>query len=525
MNYYILQLLILQLQNKITGSTLTRIISPSKNIFYIIFEKEETEYCIEYYTGTNNSYIFLKENFSIPSKNISNLITEVNDSLINNISIKNNDKLIELDLENSLTLLISFINLKENIFLLKNDIIINSLKHSKELEGKSIDDYLPALDKGSQNKNVTSLKDYFRATVPKMGNEVFQSVLEEIGVTQGMELSTDLKCRFDTEIEKYNSFINKPSFGLYAGQDKIIPSLFPLKEPPFQLIKKFEDVNSLIASYSHEMYKRGIFKDVKDKKEKELAKKIQSIDKSIKSMEMQMESSLNSIKYKHAGDSILSEISSIKPGAAEHLYYNEKGEEEKIKLKTELSASENAQFYYEKYKKQRASAGTLKAKLEKMQKEKSSVEQELEELKNVTEIKKLKKMDKNLKRDEADETSRFRKFVISSGAEVWVGKDSASNDLLTTRYSAQNDLWFHVRGSSGSHTVLKLTDKNSDPSSELIKIAASIAAYYSKARNAGTVPVAFTERKYVKKKKGFKEGSVVMEREKVVMVKPKLPEQ
>jgi len=30
-------------------------------------------------------------------------------------------------------------------------------------------------------------------------------------------------------------------------------------------------------------------------------------------------------------------------------------------------------------------------------------------------------------------------------------------------------------------------------------------------------------RKYVKKKKGFKEGSVIMEREKIIYVKPQLP--
>ena len=54
--------------------------------------------------------------------------------------------------------------------------------------------------------------------------------------------------------------------------------------------------------------------------------------------------------------------------------------------------------------------------------------------------------------------------------------------------------------------------------------AASIAAYYSKARNGGNVPVAYTERKYVKKKKGFREGTVILEKEKVIFVKPGLPE-
>ncbi len=121
--------------------------------------------------------------------------------------------------------------------------------------------------------------------------------------------------------------------------------------------------------------------------------------------------------------------------------------------------------------------------------------------------------------DKNDETSRFRKFKLNEKYEVWVGKDSASNDLLTTKYTSQNDLWFHVRGASGSHTVLKINNKK-DIDKEIINKAAAIAAYYSKARNSSSVPVAYCERKYVKKKKGFKEGSVIMEREKVIFVKP-----
>ena len=51
----------------------------------------------------------------------------------------------------------------------------------------------------------------------------------------------------------------------------------------------------------------------------------------------------------------------------------------------------------------------------------------------------------------------FRIFKLNEKFEVWVGKDSASNDLLTMKHTNQYDLWFHVRGSSGSHTILKVS--------------------------------------------------------------------
>ena len=524
MNYYLLQALILQLQNKISGLTISRIISPNKNFYYIILtDKSGRENCLQFYTDNNNSYIFFRENFSIPSKNIADLVTGSYNEKVISFGIKNEDKLIEFILSSGKSLIISLIRNKENVFLLLNDIVSESVKNSKELEGKNINDIIPPV-KTPPSLEAASLKEYFRIKAPKFGNEVFNSILQKLALKQDDKHEGQVIKLFNEELKKYEMKISSPDFGLFQKDEKLIPALFSLNENIYHKINSYSDANELISGYANELYRQNIFRDVKEKKEKELSKKIFAIEKSIKFLEIQLEDSRNSIKHKLAGDAILSAVSTIPHGSTEFEFYNEKGEQEKIKLKTELSPSENAQFYYAKYKKHKASSGVLSSKIEKLEKENAKLLKELEDLKNTTEIKKLKKMEKEDNKNEQDETSRFRKFVISAGAEVWVGKDSASNDLLTTRYSAQNDLWFHVRGFSGSHTVLKMTDKNSTPPSEIVKIAASIAAYYSKARNAGTVPVAYTERKYVKKKKGFKEGSVVMEREKVVYVKPKLPE-
>jgi predicted ribosome quality control (RQC) complex YloA/Tae2 family protein len=121
----------------------------------------------------------------------------------------------------------------------------------------------------------------------------------------------------------------------------------------------------------------------------------------------------------------------------------------------------------------------------------------------------------------------FRIYKLAEGFEVWVGKDSKSNDLLSMKFTENNDLWFHVRGSSGAHTVLKV-EKSKDQKSEINKdyiiAAAAIAAYHSKARNAKKVTVAYTLGKYVNKYRGAKTGSVVVKNEKIVKVEPKLPE-
>jgi predicted ribosome quality control (RQC) complex YloA/Tae2 family protein len=114
------------------------------------------------------------------------------------------------------------------------------------------------------------------------------------------------------------------------------------------------------------------------------------------------------------------------------------------------------------------------------------------------------------------------KYALSEGWEALAGKTDADNDLLSLKTARANDLWFHVHGLPGSHVLLR------GPAGELagnatIKQAAAIAAWHSKARDAGIVPVSCTEAKNVSKPRGAKPGTVHIKREKTIKVRPALP--
>ena len=113
-------------------------------------------------------------------------------------------------------------------------------------------------------------------------------------------------------------------------------------------------------------------------------------------------------------------------------------------------------------------------------------------------------------------------YTLPGGFEALAGKTDADNDLLSLRVAAPNDLWFHVRGLPGSHVILRHPEKEKADNA-LIRTTAAIAAWHSKARSAGTVPVCFTEAKHVGKPRGAKPGSVTIKREKIVKVRPALP--
>jgi len=114
------------------------------------------------------------------------------------------------------------------------------------------------------------------------------------------------------------------------------------------------------------------------------------------------------------------------------------------------------------------------------------------------------------------------RYELSDGFEVLAGKTDIDNDILSTQTARPNDLWFHVHGLPGSHVILRHPE-DKKPDKNLVKQAASIAAWHSKARNAGTVPVACTEARHVSKSKRDKPGTVHIRKEKIIKVTPRLP--
>lgn len=114
------------------------------------------------------------------------------------------------------------------------------------------------------------------------------------------------------------------------------------------------------------------------------------------------------------------------------------------------------------------------------------------------------------------------RYGLPGGFEALAGKTDADNDLLSLTVAKANDLWFHLHGQPGSHVILRHPD-GTPPGNDTIKAAAAIAAWHSKARNAGTVAVCYTEAKHVGKPHGAKPGSVTIKREKTVKVRPALP--
>jgi predicted ribosome quality control (RQC) complex YloA/Tae2 family protein len=114
---------------------------------------------------------------------------------------------------------------------------------------------------------------------------------------------------------------------------------------------------------------------------------------------------------------------------------------------------------------------------------------------------------------------RLLTYTLPGGWQVLVGRTDADNDALSFRVARPEDWWFHVRGMPGSHVILQ-GPPGTDPDRETLERAAAIAAYHSKARNAGVVAVSGTRVWDVSKPRGAKAGTVHIRNEKVFKVRP-----
>ena len=112
----------------------------------------------------------------------------------------------------------------------------------------------------------------------------------------------------------------------------------------------------------------------------------------------------------------------------------------------------------------------------------------------------------------------YRTFVGPSKRPILVGRSAEQNDTLTLRVARPHDLWLHAKGWTGAHVIVPLGKGATCPADTLVE-AAHLAAHFSDARGESVVEVTYTPRRYVRKPRGSAPGLVVVDREKVIVLR------
>ncbi|HEX5506029.1 MAG TPA: NFACT RNA binding domain-containing protein [Thermomicrobiales bacterium] len=119
--------------------------------------------------------------------------------------------------------------------------------------------------------------------------------------------------------------------------------------------------------------------------------------------------------------------------------------------------------------------------------------------------------------------ARPRPLRARGGHQIYVGHTGAQNDAVTFDLAAPGDTWLHARGVPGAHVVVKWARDAIEEA--VLEAAAQLAAYYSAGRGAGHAEVDYAARRDVRKIKGAGPGMVTYRNERTLRVAPRSEEE
>lgn len=226
------------------------------------------------------------------------------------------------------------------------------------------------------------------------------------------------------------------------------------------------------------------------------------------------------ISYEQMGHLIMSHAHTIQPKTAQVVLPSFENPEQliSIKMNPNLSPYDNASRFYQKSKNQHIEINKLNNYIDDLTVEHEGIliqKIALDEVNNLRSLNKLLK-----KTAQTDISIKPWRILFIADFEVWIGKNASGNDELL-RNVHKDDLWLHARKVTGSHVVIRSAGKTIPKN--VLQQAASWAAWFSKGKNESLCPVIHTARKHVRKRKGSPAGSVLVEKEEVILVPPLKP--
>ncbi len=226
-------------------------------------------------------------------------------------------------------------------------------------------------------------------------------------------------------------------------------------------------------------------------------------------------------QYKQYGELILANKSSIAKGdtfleAAN--YYNE-NETIRIPLDSKLSAGENSEKYFHRYKK-------AKNGLQLLQDEVKNLTAKIADLKN-SQQKLLEEQDVQIleewyKQEKQHQSKAVVKDIpglqFTSGPfMIYVGRTAKENDQLLRHNVRGSDWWLHTRDYAGGYVFIKVEKGKTVPLDTLLD-AGNLAVHFSKGKNSRKADVYYTQVKYLRRAKDGPTGLVIPTQEKNLSV-------
>lgn len=311
------------------------------------------------------------------------------------------------------------------------------------------------------------------------------------------------------QIRNANNIISKNDLYIvlkkFLSQEEFVPCIFS----DFSEYSLYKSKDSIVCGNINEMIDRYFSfhqnNFIKENLRTKILRVINTRLKKLYALKDKQTIQINKIEkgyiYKQKADILMANMYFIQPGQKKAILLDFEGREVAIELDENLSCVDNANRYYNLYKKSKSAnehAQTLLTETLSQILFYEEIEFYTRNAQNISELQDIfDEIDNGASvSNERHETVEFVEF---EGFKIYIGKNKKQNDYILSKIAAAEDLWFHPLNAAGAHVlVVKHNSREIVPDSVLLR-AAQITKNYSSQKDNSKTSIIYTMRKYVKK--------------------------
>ncbi len=547
-NYFLFEAQVRELKNQLQDLVISEIFTYRKNEIVFVLKTPEVKH-LRISINSDYPYILLKHPEKVSNPKFQ-LFDFLNDAEIKGIEIYPFDKLIQLHLEHH-KVEIRFFG-QQNVFIKnysgeivdtfkenRSDISETELSHLLDFRSVPLEELKKLLQSEEQQKLNYFLRRHFGAINELISKEIF--FRSELQQHERLETLSDnnisaLHSAFQNIAKE---MMSTDDCYLYRNDEKSviisIIRLHHLEQPDSGGYDVFRGVNEAWIRFIEEKTEKTEFDKLYKKCRNAINDRQKFITRTLKNIELAENLSERKTEAELKGNLLLTFKHHVPRNSSnvelENIFSNER-ELVKIKLNPNKTTVENANYYFNKYKDIAKKQLIMDIKKDSYLNELEKVNKLSESLNQTNKLSKLKNLEnslmdmKLLQRASATKETRqslsysFNRMVLDKEWDIFIGKNGENNDLLTFSFANKWDIWLHAQGVPGSHVIIHLPSRTKLPPTRVIEQAAQLAAANSRSKHSTTVPVIYTEVRYVHRVRKAPAGTVSVQNEKVVFVKP-----
>jgi predicted ribosome quality control (RQC) complex YloA/Tae2 family protein len=512
-SYFFLKFLSAELHEQLKGWRMVSCFSQSKDELVIEFNNSKRSFFIKASLQSDFCCLSFPTSFNRARKNSVDLFPETILKEVQSVTQFTNERSFSINLSDGLRLIFKMHGNRANILVAEGERVTGIFRNHLQADLNLIPSELNRKLDWSQRADIQNESD-FKKTFFTLNNRNWEYLYD-----QGFE-KADAGGKWNL-LQGLRNQLEKADFFITRKDGEIGLALYSDGETLRQTTNAIQALNEFFLLHVQT-------DSVSNEKQKALAQ-IREREKQATSYITKNQPLLDSIlkddHYQLWGDLVMASIHQIQKGqeAVSLENFHEPGKFISVKLKKDITPQKNAEVFYRKARNQKIEIEKLssavsekRALLEKL----STLKAEIEKSESPKQIQELIGQI-GLTKSQKQEAIRvpFREIEFK-GFNIWIGKSATDNDELTLKFTHKDDLWLHAKDVAGSHVVIKQQSGKVFPK-DVIERAAELAAFYSKRKGETLAPVAYTQRKFVRKRKGDPPGAVVVEKEKVIMVEPR----